>query len=187
MNRSREFSFKNTDKDGRGWFGKLGNLGVFKDGHRCFFHNTLLQPRARGKTDPLGAWGGPSPCGGEETMSNTISLDNIWHTCRPGKYFCEDETRSPSNTFDHDLYNGRFKLYAGAEPHGVHGEPAYLPGNGDEAGPSGRYELAPGSPGLDAGVRIPDFNDGFAGAAPDMGAQEAGTPPMQFGVDAYRR
>jgi len=187
MNRSREFSFKNTDKDGRGWFGKLGNLGRYADGRRCFFHNTLLQPVAAGKKDPLGAWGGPSPCGGEETMSNTVSLDNIWHTCRPGKYFCEDETRSPSNVFDYDLYNGRFKLYAGAEPHGIHGEPAYLPGNGDEAGASGRYELAPGSPGFDAGVWIPNFDDGFTGAAPDMGAQESGTPPLEFGVNAGRR
>jgi len=29
-----------------------------------------------------------------------------------------------------------------------------------------------------------NHNDGFTGAAPDMGAHEAGTPPMQFGVDA---
>ena len=28
-------------------------------------------------------------------------------------------------------------------------------------------------------------NDGYSGTAPDIGAQEAGTPPMQFGVNAY--
>lgn len=187
MNRSREFSFQDTDKDGRGWFGKLGDEGVFAHGRRCFFHNTLLQPRAPGKKDPLGAWGGPSPCGDNEPMSETMSLDNIWHTCRAGRYFCEDGHRNTTNVFDYDLYNGRFKLYAGAEPHGIVGEPVYLSGHGDEAGGSGRYQLAPGSPGLDAGIRLPNFNDGFAGTAPDMGACEAGTPPMQFGVDACRR
>ena len=42
-----------------------------------------------------------------------------------------------------------------------------------EAG--GNYQLAPSSPGYDKGVRLPNFNDDFTGAAPDMGAHEAGT------------
>jgi hypothetical protein len=44
------------------------------------------------------------------------------------------------------------------------------------------YQLAPNSPGYDRGARIPNFNDGFTGAAPDMGAHEAGTPAMKLGV-----
>jgi len=47
--------------------------------------------------------------------------------------------------------------------------------------------LAKGSPGHDAGLRILNFNDNFTDAAPDMGAHEAATAPMQFGIDAYRK
>jgi hypothetical protein len=30
-------------------------------------------------------------------------------------------------------------------------------------------------------VRLPNFNDDFTGAAPDMGAHETGKPAMKFG------
>jgi hypothetical protein len=61
----------------------------------------------------------------------------------------------------------------------------YLEGHGPEAGRKGLYQLKPGSPGHDAGKRIPNINDGFLGKAPDIGAHETGSEPMQFGVDAY--
>ena len=35
-----------------------------------------------------------------------------------------------------------------------------------------------------AGERIANFNDSYA--RPDVGAHQSGSPPMQFGVDAYR-
>jgi hypothetical protein len=31
-------------------------------------------------------------------------------------------------------------------------------------------------------VIIPNFNDDYTGKAPDIGAQEAGSPPMKFGI-----
>ncbi len=34
---------------------------------------------------------------------------------------------------------------------------------------------------VDAGERLPNFNDGFRGKAPDLGAYEAGDAPMKFG------
>jgi hypothetical protein len=36
-------------------------------------------------------------------------------------------------------------------------------------------------------VVIPDFNDIFTAKAPDVGAFEAGSPPMEFGVKAKLR
>jgi hypothetical protein len=71
------------------------------------------------------------------------------------------------------------------ENHGIRGVPVYAPGHGlkDDRG---IFALAVQSPGFDAGVVIPNFNDALAGSGPDIGAQEAGSPPMQFGVDAYR-
>ena len=49
----------------------------------------------------------------------------------------------------------------------------------------GHLWLAPDSSGRDAALRLPNFNDDYTGAAPDIGAHEANTPAMQFGADAY--
>jgi len=37
------------------------------------------------------------------------------------------------------------------------------------------------NPAIDAGVRLPGFNDDYTGAAPDIGAFETGLPPLRFG------
>jgi hypothetical protein len=37
------------------------------------------------------------------------------------------------------------------------------------------------NPAFDTGVRLPGFNDGFTGIAPDMGAFENSLPPLRFG------
>ena len=37
---------------------------------------------------------------------------------------------------------------------------------------------------IDAGVRIPGFNDDYKGTAPDIGAFENGNPPLRFGREA---
>jgi hypothetical protein len=44
------------------------------------------------------------------------------------------------------------------------------------------YQLAPGTPGYGAGVRISNFNDMYA--TPDIGAHQSGTAAMRFGVSA---
>ena len=64
--------------------------------------------------------------------------------------------------------------------------PTYADGVGFDAKTmTGQFSLAPGSPGHNAGAVIPNFTDGYTGTAPDIGAHESGTPPMQFGVKAY--
>lgn len=62
-------------------------------------------------------------------------------------------------------------------PHGVSAAPAFA----GEAG--GDYRLSEGSPAVDRGVVLPGINDGFAGAAPDLGAFELGAelPPWPDG------
>jgi len=86
------------------------------------------------------------------------------------------------NDLDYDMTNGGIQAYSGAEPNRVIGTPIYAPGHGWQSEAGGNYQLAPHSPGFDKGARIPNFNDGFNGAAPDMGAHEAGKPSMQLGV-----
>ena len=41
--------------------------------------------------------------------------------------------------------------------------------------------LAPGSRAVDAGVVLPNFNDGFTGTAPDLGCCELGQPLPHYG------
>ena len=43
------------------------------------------------------------------------------------------------------------------------------------------FPLRPESVAVDAGVRLPNVNDGFAGKAPDLGAYEAGQPVPHYG------
>ncbi|MBC7928539.1 MAG: right-handed parallel beta-helix repeat-containing protein [Bryobacteraceae bacterium] len=43
------------------------------------------------------------------------------------------------------------------------------------------FQLKPNSKAVDAGVAIPTINDGFQGAAPDLGALETGAAPIKYG------
>ncbi|MHC4191119.1 MAG: hypothetical protein ACYSUB_15810, partial [Planctomycetota bacterium] len=148
------------------------------------FHNTLLQPEPPPGVDyPLGCgrglgWGSP--------MLNTMSRNNILHICNPGYPSIKDCSggvtyHDPLGDYDYDLYNGNIDAAPGAERHGIHDVPIYDPTNGE-----GEFALDSSSPGYNAGVVIPNFNDNYNGAAPDIGAYEAGSPPMEFGVNAYQ-
>ena len=41
--------------------------------------------------------------------------------------------------------------------------------------------LAPGGAAIDVGVALPNLADAYAGAAPDLGAYELGSPPPAYG------
>ena len=61
---------------------------------------------------------------------------------------------------------GAFQGGTGQEANGIAGDPGLV----DPAG--GDFRPGCGSPLLDAGVALPGINDGYAGAAPDIGAEE---------------
>jgi CubicO group peptidase (beta-lactamase class C family) len=90
-----------------------------------------------------------------------------------------------TNAGTYDLSSAPITAADTQEKHGIRGVPEFVPGYGFQNG-KGVFALATKSPGFDAGIVIPNFNDGFTGAAPDLGAHEAGTEPMEFGVNAYR-
>jgi hypothetical protein len=48
------------------------------------------------------------------------------------------------------------------------------------------FRLRAGSAAVDRGVRIPNVNDGFTGAAPDLGALETGQPVPTYGPRTRR-
>jgi hypothetical protein len=153
---------------------KLGGGRIF------VFHNTILQPviTLDGKESPAGAnvglgWGGP--------MVNVTSRNNILHV----RSTAIRTSQRSAGDYDYDLLASRSAIPEGQEAHGVRGEPIYAEGHGLRQG-KGWCQLSPKSPGYDAAVRLPGFNDDCKGKAPDMGAHEAETPAMEFGVDAYR-
>lgn len=144
-------------------------------GHMYVFNNTLLQP------DGEGANG----LGGESRMiKHCVTRNNILHVrSRDTHSISTDKRGSTDNDFDYDLLSARYP--ADHETHGVKGTPRYASAarlSFDTK--SGDFQLAPGSLGIDKGEVIPNFCDVFSGAAPDMGAHEAGAPPMVFGVKA---
>ena len=104
-------------------------------------------------------------------QQNLVSRNNILHLRREKEPAIRDPYQYATNDFDYDLIFGQVHAREGVEMHGVRALPQYE--RTAEATPPG---LRPGSPGHDAGCRLPNFNDGFAGAAPDMGAIESGQP-----------
>src|SRR5206468_2701114 len=83
--------------------------------------------------------------------------------------------------FQNDMFNGSMGT---AITGGINAAPAYASGNGNNNADGGLYQLAAGTKGLDAAVRIPNFNDHFNGSAPDVGVAEAGDAAMKFGIAA---
>lgn len=169
---------------------KVGERDEFGGGRRYVFHNTGLQPN--GAFHAFSSH--PNP--------NTVTRNNIFDC--PGRLTSSRDSNPPSD-FDHDLFTGMERGNA-REPRGVRGNPAYRHSDRLEFYPAkftttiewGRVEYRRGeetihitdpvvrvpNPLIDAGAPLPNFNDGFTGAAPDLGAFERGRPPLEFGREA---
>ena len=162
---------KSPAKPGNGIFIKAGggtaDAKYYGDGAIYMFHNTVLQPGGHGPH------GGIHDSGGDirtmQTRNNVLYINGTGQSIR-------DNDQHASNDFDYDLYNGDIVAVAGSEANGIEGTPIFS-GTG--------YGLTAASPGYDDGVVIDNFNDGYSGSGPDMGAQEAGASLLEFGVDAY--
>ncbi len=159
-----------------GYFLKMGFAGGehWMTGHQYIFHNTLF------RSDEWLPTGG---LGGNRIVKHTVSRNNILHVREPENRCASEAEQNIDNDFDYDLYNGR--VPEDHEAHGIQGEPVYAAGAGfDPATRTGRFQLAPDSPGAGAGQPIPNFSDGYTGRAPDVGAHQRGAPPMRYGVAA---
>jgi len=183
---------------------KSGGDTQWNKGRVYILHNTSLNPLPiqPGQQDLLGPGGGIKSSGGK-TYEHKV-WNNILTEHKEGKVF-KDESGSCTNDLDYNLYAG---FYAdnppggsGPCPHEKNGIELtsskwyeYLDPNNagfdfDEvsgtSNTQGEFALKPGSPGIDAGKIIPNFNDGYAGSGPDIGVMEVGAPAMEFGVNAY--
>jgi hypothetical protein len=161
-----------------GYFMKMGYADgeQWMTGHMYVFNNTILQPNGEG-ANGLG--------GESKVIKHCVSRNNILHVREKDTHaISTDKKGSEDNDFDNDLMSAA-RYPADQEKRGVKGVPIYVPGAGFKfETKTGIFQLAPESPGLDQGEVIPNFADVFTGKAPDIGAHEAGNPPMVFGVKA---
>ncbi len=167
-------------KTGMKWVDVNGEKVSLGLGYRFIFQNTALQPK--GALDVFS---------GHE-LHNAVMRNNIFYARgqrSPG------DSGPPRNDFKNDLTGG----YLG----GGFVKSMFLPSEGLEwfLAPAmnkiewGRIESVKNgkkvaitdpmnpvpNPALDRGVRLPGFNDDFAGKAPDIGAFETGRPALRFG------
>ncbi len=159
-------------------FLKMGENGDWIKGLVYVFNNTLLNLNEDG-------FGGIGTSEGEPVrgLRNLTTRNNIlWvrekgHSISPG-------LDQGNNDIDFDLCSGKYPL--AYEKNGIVGKPVFIKNSGfDFMNKTGSFQLAPSSPGVDAGIIIPNFNETYAGDAPDIGAFEAGQVPKEYGVNAY--
>ena len=176
---------------------KTGDKRGFGGGRRLMFHNTALQPN------------GPVTVIGD--APNVMTRNNIFDV--PGSLAPDSETDAVSD-FDFDYYSGnspgiakelnriRFRTSpAGNRLYVSSYKLEFYPRGTISSVTIGKFPFQFGekmvnitdpvfqirNPLIDSGVVIPGFNDDFKGSAPDIGAFEVGTPPLEFGRRAYLR
>lgn len=149
-------------------------------GHRFIFHNTALQP------------GGALDVFSGHELHNAVTRNNIFYS--RGRTYPQQRP-GPPNDFKNDLTGGYLGggFVASMFQQSEAMEWFLAPGMNRirwgrvEYSRGGRTvaitdPMEPGpNPALDKGVRLPGFNDDFAGSAPDIGAFENGRPPLRFG------
>jgi len=168
----------NCDSDQKQPMFKDGSSSDFGNGRRYLFHNTMLQARDPSCQYGLGGGAGIGGTGDTQLVHNTVSMNNIYDLWKPQNgsfYQIGDDV-----TFQNDMTDSP----SSPEVSGIVAVPQYAANNGWVSGSGGMYQLAAGTPGYDQAARIPNFNDHFNGAAPDVGAAEAGDPAMKFGIAA---
>ena len=158
----------------------------YGDGKIYIFHNTSLIPGAE-----TGLSGHSTQINADTRyLRNCVTRNNVFESASDAHSVICNLKEDPENDFDYDLYNGY--IHWGAhifELNGIQGYPMctgrvdFYPEEIRNNGTGNFYQTA-ASPGVDAGIPIANFNDGFTGDAPDMGAHKTGTPLMRFGVTA---
>ncbi len=146
-------------------------------GRKYFYHNTILGAITAERGMAINEHG---------PFRNVVTRNNILNAER---YAIEavGGRGEQTSSFDYDMSNRATRGIGATEAHGIlNTETQWRTGQGPASGAGGRYQLAVGSPGYDAGVVLPNFNDGYEGRAPDIGAQEYGSPDMRFGTAAWR-
>ena len=200
------YIFRNVSRESRsghrnstgGALVKTGERNEFGGGRRYVFHNTILQP------------GGVFNVFSSHVNPDCIARNNIFDV--PGR-LATDIEKEPEGDYDYDYFSGITKGGTAKEEHGIKftttpaGTRLYSSSYNLEFYPRssinsikwGKYSYEFGdrkleitdpvvwinNPLIDSGTILPGFNEDFMGKAPDLGAFEVGSPPLQFGRRAY--
>lgn len=139
-------------------------------------------------------------------VSNSISRNNLF-IGTTGNYAYESTAPMRGCDFDYDGFGGTWKLFlkfngvrypsmeavrntAGVYRHAVRVDPEGLfqsglkpPADVQQQLPTGQNDLrlSERNAAIDAGVPLPNVNDGYRGAAPDLGAYEFGSDLPHYG------
>ena len=159
-----------------------------------FFHNTSVKQGM-----PLVLYTG-------EPVTNFVTRNNLF-IGTAANYGYENTARMRDCDFDYDGFGGDWKVFmkwnavryatleealekAPVEHHAARVDPATLFASGLQPPADLKTQFDPkandlrlkeGTKAIDAGVVLPNINDGFAGKAPDLGAYELGAPLPHYG------
>jgi hypothetical protein len=115
-----------------------------------------------------------------------MTRNNILHVNKRFDHYISVDKESADYDYDYDMGWGGKGFPEGTEKNGIKKEPVYVEGaKFDFKTMKANFFLVDGNPGVDAGEAVPNFCDGFKGKAPDMGAFESGTNPLEYGINAY--
>ncbi|HUP96559.1 MAG TPA: choice-of-anchor D domain-containing protein [Usitatibacter sp.] len=179
-NRSQFYAkIASLDQDDRGPFFKSGSDASLGFGRRYFFHNTMLQATQAGLLYGLGGGNGMTGSGDKELITNTWSMNNIYHLWKPQRTAFW-QTGGSGTQIANDMYNGA--LGDATIVNGINATPVYAPSHGWQSEAGGQYQLDAASPGFAKGIKLANFNDDAA--TPDVGAHQSGSAAMRFGLAA---
>jgi hypothetical protein len=158
-------------------FHKSGGRDGHWDNGVFTFHNTAVMPRGKKVA-------GSGTRGVEGAMRYTTTANNILNV---EKSIISELKKKIGNRFLNDLCSGkntRVELALEATP--IKGSPKFTSKFGlNRKTGKGIFCQTPDSPGYNRGIKLPNFNSDVPDGKPDLGAHEAGTPPMEFGPKAY--
>ena len=151
--------------------------GGFGNGRRYVFHNTMLQAHAVGLAVPAGRRRRHRRRG-QQLVTNTVSRNNIYHVWK-SSWTRSHATAAAATTSTTTCATATSRLRRRrGQRHRRHADLRVGQRLAERGGR--HYQLAPNSPGYDRGAALANFNDGFTGAGPDVGAHEAGTAAMSL-------
>jgi hypothetical protein len=165
-----------------GAFIKMGSTKSSENmmyGTTYLFNNTVTQP------DGEGAGGIGSHYGSERNIKHCLTRNNLLSVRKYDHYISVRETNIDYD-YDYDMGYGGKGFPEGTEAHSIIAKPVYADdAKFDFKTMTANFFLAEGAAGVDAGEPVPNFCDGYEGAAPDMGAFETGQAPTEYGINAY--
>ena len=163
-------------------FHKSGGYKSTFDNGVYVFHNTVVMP----PNNEIESSGTKSIHG---SMHYTTTENNIFNTERCIN--CEEITGEVGSRFLNDLCPETNStaiqgLEYAAEATPIQGIAKFTAEFGlDRETGKGIFYQTSDSPGYNSGIIITNFNSDVPDGQPDIGAHEAGTPPMEFGPKAY--